>query len=119
MAVHNYVLSKYVSGTSKSAIELDVNQLLDGDKYEIDNPKDLISDYIFAALESFINPQYTISYIRGLLDIDGKHKLDVCDYGSSDVIDSVIIKVNNKKQQAKRSFALPVFFIPCLWDGKF
>lgn len=98
MSLHNYVLSKYVSGTNKSDIELDVNQLMDDDSYEIENPKDLISDYMFAALENFINPQYTSHYIRDLLDVDGKHRLDVCDYSNNDVIDSVIIKVNNKKQ---------------------
>ena len=59
MAIHNYVLSKYVSGTNRSDIELDINQLMDDGKYEIVNPKELIADYMFAALENFINPQYT------------------------------------------------------------
>ena len=98
MAIHNYVLSKYVSGTNKSDIELDINQLLDGDSYEVSDPKLLIAEYMFAALENFINPQYTVSDIRDLLDIDGKHKLSICDFVENGEIDAIIIKVNNRNQ---------------------
>ena len=98
MAIHNYVLSKYVSGTNRSDIELDINQLMDDGKYEIVNPKELIADYMFAALENFINPQYTVNDIKSLLDVDGKHRLSVCDYGNNDLVDVIIVKVNNKNQ---------------------
>ena len=98
MALHNYVVSKYVSGTNKSDIELDINQLLDNGRYEIDDPKQLIAEYMFAAIENFIHPQYTLSDIRELLDIDGKHKLLICDYGDTDVVEMIIVKVDNKKQ---------------------
>lgn len=98
MAVHSYVLSKYVSGTNKSDIELDIHQLTEGDSYVINDPKRLIAEYMFAALENFINPQYVVDDIRDLLDIDGKHKLVVCDFNGSDSVDAIIIKVNNKNQ---------------------
>lgn len=96
MAIQNYVLSKYMSGTSKDDIQLDVTQLIEHRSYAIKNPKSLIAYDIFAALENIIDPQYSEGTIYNLLNTDGKYKLQVFTGIGSNNITSVIICVDNQ-----------------------
>lgn len=98
MALQNYVLSKYVSGITKDDIELDIIQMSENDSYLIIAPKRLIAYDIFNSLENFLHPKYTENMIRSLLDTDGKYKLSTYDLGTSSVVESIILSVDNESQ---------------------
>lgn len=120
MSVRSYVLSKYMSGTSDDTIQLDVTQLMDNGSYAISDPKGLIAYDIFAAVENFIDPQYTDSVIRGLLDRNGKYKLSVIDSDGGSV-NAVIVSVDNASgtyyYDVRGSFiARQVYHINCIDD---
>lgn len=99
MSVRNYILSKFLSGTTKNNVEMDITQLSLNGSYAIDNPKDVISEEIYVSLSGFLDPKYSIYSIRGMLDTDGKHKLSCYDDGMSSLVaDYAIISVDNEKK---------------------
>lgn len=71
----NYVLSKRVSGTSREDAELEISQLTDSDQFEIEDPAMCVARYICAHLVDCIDPRYTPSFIRGLLEKTGTYRL--------------------------------------------
>ncbi|MBO5435114.1 hypothetical protein J6A31_04760 [bacterium] len=95
MALHTYVVSKYLSGTCDADVQLDINQLSSDVGYEVDNYKDIIAEDIYGVLENYINPNYDEVIIRQLLDKDGKYSLSVFDMEGSTPIESVVFCVNN------------------------
>lgn len=98
MAVRSYILSKFLSGTSKDNVELDITQLSLNGTYAIDNPKDVIAEEMYASLSGFLDPRYTSYKLRGILDTDGKHKLSCFDDGMSALVaEYVVISVDNAK----------------------
>ena len=99
MAVRNYILSKFLSGTSADNIEMEISQLVVNGRYEIDNPKDVIADEMYVALSNYLDPGYSPYKIRSILDTDGKHKLACFDDGASVLTaDYVIISVDTEKK---------------------
>ena len=99
MAVHNYVLSKYMSGTSKDDVQLDVSQLMEHGSYVIEDPKALIAYDIFAALENLIDPKYNDGAIYRLMEKDGKYRLHPFD-GIGDMTKmSIVVSIDNKNHQ--------------------
>ncbi len=98
MAKHNYVLSKYMSGMSKSDLELDVNQLIIDDMYEILQPELSIAEDIFSKLESFLHPQYTQDFIYSLFATTGKYKLLTYDSSDFAAIKSIVLSVDAQKR---------------------
>lgn len=99
MAIRNYVLSKYMSGSSKDDVQLDVTQLMEHGSYAIADPKALIAYDIFASLENIIDPQYTEGTIYSLLSNSGKYRLRVFDGIGDSTKMSVIISVDNECQK--------------------
>lgn len=95
MALKNYVISKYMSGTSAKDIELDINQLVDGESYEIADPISFIAENIYYALEQSIHPKYTENVIYQLLQHSGKYILAVYDADIVSSIDSITLVVDN------------------------
>lgn len=99
MAVRSYILSKFLSGTTKDNVELDVTQLALNGSYAIDNPKDVIAEEMYVALSGFLDPRYTSHNLRIMLDADGKHKLACYDDGMSALVaDYVVVSVDNEKR---------------------
>lgn len=99
MAVHNYVLSKYMSGTSKDDVQLDVSQLMEHGSYVIEDPKALIAYDIFAALENLIDPKYNDGAIYNLMEKDGKYRLHPFEGIGDTTKMSIIVSIDNKKRQ--------------------
>jgi len=98
MAVRDYVTSKFITGTNASDVELSVKQLLSDDGLAIRDYKGFIAENIYYALETFLNPNVTISSIRMMLDVDGKHLLPVYDIGSNLVASKIVLTVKNSER---------------------
>lgn len=91
--VRNYITSKYLSGTTKSNIELSVTQLKDNGLYEISDPVSFLSSDIFVCIQDYIHPRYTVDDIKTMLLRDGKYFLQT--YILDDDTDSVVLVVDN------------------------
>ena len=99
MAVHNYVLSKYMEGTSKKDVQLDVRQMMERGSYAIADPKTLIAYDIFTALEDLIDPRYNDGTIYRLLNKDGIYRLRPFDgiAAAQDISITVSVDSGNNK----------------------
>lgn len=97
MAVHSYVLSKYMSLEEKDRLQLDVNQMKEHGSYAIANPKALIAFDMFAALESMIDSRYSEDAFCSLLNKDGRYRIALFDENEKNL--SVVISVNNVSRQ--------------------
>lgn len=75
MALNSYVLSKYLSGTSGMDAQLVIQQAVRANRFEIEDPMDLIAGDMFASLEDVIDVRYTPEQIRDLLGKSGRFRL--------------------------------------------
>lgn len=99
MAVHNYVLSKYMEGTSKKDVRLDVRQMMERGSYAIADPKALIAYDVFTALEDLIDPRYNDGTIYSLLNKDGSYRLRPFDGIAAAQDISIIVSVDNRNRK--------------------
>lgn len=94
--LHNYVLSKSLSGTNEKDLEPDIQQLCNEDgTYEIADPKGFIADNMFEYLEYNIDVGYDFRHIRNLLNNDGKYGLVVSD--SNPLVKKIVVTVNSAR----------------------
>lgn len=97
MAVHSYVLSKYMELTGKDRLQLDVNQMKEHGSYVIADPKSLIAFDMFTALESMIDSRYSEDAFRRLLDKDGRYRIALFDENDKSL--SVVISADQSKDR--------------------
>lgn len=98
MSIRDYVVSKFITGTNASNVELSVKQLSSDNGFAITDYKGFIAENIYYSLENFLNPNVTIATIRMMLDVDGKHLLPVYDIGSNLVAKKIVLTVKNQER---------------------
>ena len=96
MAVRDYVLVKYISGTSSHDIEVDTNQMLEDDSYAISDSLYFVACDIYRALYSFVDPKYTEDILFSLLERGGKYRLATYDVEGVLTIESIILFSDRK-----------------------
>ena len=85
MHVRSYIVSKYIFGTEASNVELIVRQLADNGVYDIQDPIAFIAEHIYYSLDDFLSPNFSISSLRQMLQVNGKHNLPLYSVGGSSV----------------------------------
>ena len=96
--LRHYITSKYISGTKKSDIELNVNQLQDNGLYEIADPIDFLANDIFICLENNLNPRYGVDDIYEMLQKSGKYMLETYSWDGTDT-NSILLVVDTENQK--------------------
>lgn len=92
MPINKYVLSKYISGTSDADAQLVIQQAVRANRFEIDDPVDLIAGDMFASLEDFIDIRYTPEQIRDLIEKSGKFRLLTFDRNDKSKVSGVYLR---------------------------
>lgn len=97
MAVHAYVLSKYMSGLSPGDTELDIRQMERGGSYVIDDYVSFIAGDMYCAVNQFLHPDYSEGFILGLFSKNGVYRLAPYSDHEDSVVKSIRVGVDNEK----------------------
>ena len=97
MALHSYVISKYISGTCRDDAQMEVHQAVEDSEFEIADPKGFIAADLFQSVSSYADPRYRKKDIRSLLDKNKTMQLKLPDTGLSSPVKKIVVKADDEK----------------------